>query len=183
METIIYLVRHVESLPNDVVTGRGQKQALSLVATLSQLDIDAIVSSPYQRAVATVQPFSEARQIPIEIDDGLKERKVSEGLIDNYLEVLRKSWADFDFKLPNCESARECQERVLRTLHGIVRRYAGKRIVASSHGNAIALVLNAFDRSFGFEDWKSLNNPDIKQIVYSPDGDDWNKAFTLAQIV
>ena len=43
----------------------------------------------------------------------------------------------------------------------------------------ISLVLNAFDHSFGLEDWKNLNNPDLKKIVYSHDTQFWDKEFEL----
>ncbi len=179
MDTILYLIRHVESSANDVVTESGLQQAQSLANALSKTEIDLIISSPYQRAIDTVKPFSEIAQIPIQMNDGLKERKVSEGLIRNFLDVIKKSWIDFDFKLPNCESARECQKRLVKTLNGIVSNHYGKKILISSHGNAIALVLNAFDNSFGFEDWKNLNNPDIKKIVYSHDTQFWDREFEL----
>ncbi|MFQ5652937.1 MAG: histidine phosphatase family protein, partial [bacterium] len=87
MDTILYLVRHVESSPNDVVTESGLQQAQSLANALSKTEIDLIISSPYQRAIDTVKPFSEIARVPIQINDGLKERKVSEGLIGNFLDV------------------------------------------------------------------------------------------------
>ncbi len=179
MNTVLYLIRHVESSPNDVVTKNGLRQALSLADALSNIEIDLIISSPYQRAIDTVKPFSEIAQISIKINENLKERKVSESLIGNFLDVLKKSWIDFNFKLPNCESARECQKRLLSTINEIVTNYSGKKIIISSHGNAIALVLNAFDNSFDFEDWKNLSNPDIKKIIYSHVTPYWDKEFKL----
>ncbi len=67
LDTILYLVRHVESSPNDIVTESGLQQAQSLAKALSKIEIDLIISSPYQRAIDTVKPFSEIAQIPIQI--------------------------------------------------------------------------------------------------------------------
>lgn len=177
MATTIYLVRHVHSLPDDIVTSVGYRQAQDLAGTLADIGVDVIVSSPSLRAIATVKPFSESAGIPIEIMNALREREVSRGLIENYLSVLEESWNNFDFKLPGCESARECQRRVVRCVRRIAGRHQAKNIVASSHGNAIALLLNFLDRSFGFEAWKELRNPDMKKLICSSNQIRWDKSF------
>ncbi len=34
-----------------------------------------------------------------------------------------------------------------------------------THGNLMALVLHSLDRTFGFEEWKSLSNPDVYVLI------------------
>jgi len=52
---------------------RGRRQALELVELLRPLDVRRVVSSPYVRCVATVEPFAEAVGVPVEQDDRLAE--------------------------------------------------------------------------------------------------------------
>lgn len=33
--------------------------------------------------------------------------------------------------------------------------------IIDSHGNLISILLNNFNKSFGFDDWQDLTNPDI----------------------
>ena len=75
----IYLLRHAESAPSrDLpepdwpLSRRGADQARRWATHLSGLDIARVSSSPFLRAVATVRPFCEARQLPIEIEPDLR---------------------------------------------------------------------------------------------------------------
>jgi len=53
----------------------------------------------------------------------------------------------------------------------LLKRHPTENIVLSTHGNLIALILQAFDSSIDFMFWKSLSMPDIYQLDISQS--DW----------
>jgi 8-oxo-dGTP diphosphatase len=60
---------------------RGRKQALELVAALSDRRLTRILSSPYDRCVQTVEPLAQARGLEVEIRDELgEEQQLAQGV-------------------------------------------------------------------------------------------------------
>ena len=184
--TTVYLLRHAESQadphipePDWPLSARGRQQAELLKTHLAPLAIDVIYSSPYARAVATVTPFSQATGRVIERVEGLRERKLTPGSVENWLEVVKQSWRHFDFAFPHCESSAQCQARMVRTLRHLVQGQAGKVLLVSSHGNAIALYLHGLDTSYGFNNWVAMRNPEVFRIYYDGAAPVWDQAFTF----
>lgn len=178
--TRLVLIRHAESKPSKdlpeadwPLSSLGQKQAETLAIQLAHSDIANVVSSPYVRAIQSIRPLTENIGVPVEIDHELRERKLCDGLRDDWSELLKNAWLNFDFALPGCESSRDCQNRICNCLLSIVDRFRGKTIAVSSHGNAIGLFLNSIDPSFGFEEWKSMKNPDVFWILYQNGRPKW----------
>ena len=170
--TKLLLIRHAESVRTDSVSQEfwplseaGTVQAKALADTLANHQIDKICSSPYKRAKDTVRHLAESRGIESYIEPDLRERKLSNGLIDDWIAVIEQSWVDRNFKLPGGESAKECQERVFSCIERVVLSESSSTIVACSHGNAIALFINRIEPSFGFEDWRAMENPHIFEVT------------------
>jgi 2,3-bisphosphoglycerate-dependent phosphoglycerate mutase len=46
----------------------------------------------------------------------------------------------------------------------------GEHVVAATHGNLLALVLNGFDPAFGYEFWRALSFPDIYRLAFDANG-------------
>ena len=110
-----------------------------------------------------------------EIEPDLRERTLSAQRIDNFEEPLRRSWEDFDYARPGGESSRTCRRRIVDCVTRLASSHAGTLLV-SSHGNALALFLNALDPSFGWEGWKAMGNPDLFKVDF--DGTlHWDRAF------
>ena len=178
----IYLLRHAESAPSRrlpepdwPLSRRGEAQAERLATQLSGLDIARVCSSPFLRAVATVRPFCEARHLPIQIEPDLRERTLCAQRIEQFEAPLRRSWEDFDYALPGGESSRTCQRRIVECIARLATSHAGTLLVGS-HGNALALFLNALDPSFAWEGWKAMRNPDLFKVDF--DGTlRWDRAF------
>jgi 8-oxo-dGTP diphosphatase len=60
---------------------RGRKQAIDLVAALSDRRLTRILSSPYDRCVQTVEPLAQARGLEVEIRDELgEEQQLEQGV-------------------------------------------------------------------------------------------------------
>ena len=184
MMTTVYLVRHAQSAPDHDLPEAdwplsllGRQQADALKPLLTSLGPTRLYSSPYPRAVNTLRPFASQSGLKIELDVALRERKLGDGPLDDFQAVLKRAWADFDFKLPNCESSRECQTRIVQAVSAIADRNANETIAVASHGNAIGLFLNSLDASFGFEDWKQMDNPDLYRICITENGWVWDRDF------
>ena len=171
------LIRHAQSAPSNKIpepdwplSSLGRRQATALASDLAGAGITQVVSSPYVRAVDTVQPLSSQLGLSIEIQSGLRERKLCDDVRDDWHIIIEKAWTDFNFALPGCESGFECQKRIQKCMQDVVSRYTGQTIAVCSHGNAIGLFLNTIDQNFGYLNWKQMKNPDVFWI-------DWRNGY------
>jgi 2,3-bisphosphoglycerate-dependent phosphoglycerate mutase len=166
---MLYVLRHAEStvLPDEPesdwpLSERSNAQAHALVDQLARRQIDALYASPYRRAVATVRPLAEDRNLPVRTDDRFRERELTDQWLDDHRSALRRVWDDFDLVLPGGESSAECQRRVGAAVSDLRTRHEeDERVLVCSHGNAIGLYLHRLDASFGFEAWREMQNPDL----------------------
>jgi 2,3-bisphosphoglycerate-dependent phosphoglycerate mutase len=184
--TEIVLVRHAQSMPSKEIpeadwplSPLGIWQAQQLAHTLKRWKIDAIFSSPYARAKATVEPYARVAGLRVRVTMALRERKLTEESRDDWLALLQTSWADFSFTLPRCESSADCQRRMHAGLAKLAASHRGQTLLVCSHGNAIALFLHGIDDSFGFEAWAARRNPELFRITYDVERPFWHKSFTL----
>ena len=142
----------------------GRKAAHRLADRLVALPIAAVYSSPYRRATETVSPLAARLGLDVQEHPDLRERIL--GAIDpiGFDDAVAATWADFDFAHTGGESCREAQRRGVAAVRLIVARHPKQLIVASTHGNILALVLNAFDPRIGFDFWRSLEFPDVFEL-------------------
>jgi len=167
VKSSLIFVRHCQSSgqkPEDPLTAKGEADAERLVARLSSLGVEAIHSSPYARAVQTIEPFAAARNLPINIDFRLRERCLSAEPLDDWLAHIERSFADFDHRAPGGETLREAQARGLAALAQICSDGATLAAVVS-HGNLLASLLNRMDPSFGFAEWRAMPNPALYRVA------------------
>jgi len=186
-QTIVYLLRHAQSLPDQEVaepewplSDTGVEQALALVEPLNKLEIDRIFTSPFRRAIATISPYCSGNDLAFEINEDLRERKLKEqSMLDDWQDLIERAWDDFDYALLNCESGYSCQNRISNCISSLVTTHPGDTLLISSHGNAISLYLNKLDSAFGYAGWQSMKNPDLFRIIFTGDSPDWDKAFSI----
>lgn len=181
--TNIYLIRHSQSSPSNEIeeplwplSKTGKLQSNKIIKALKNLKPTKIYSSPYKRAVDTVRPLSESIGMKINLDERIRERKFSEGLIENFIEVMEKAWKDFNFALDNCESGNRARKRAMNFIKEKCKDHPNKNIFVSSHGNLIGIILNTLDSSFGFEQWKKMKNPDVFKLT-NLENLHWDKEF------
>ncbi len=184
--TTIYLLRHAQSRPDQAIaepdwplSELGVTQARALVAPLGLLGITSVYSSPYPRAIATVQPFADSVGLNVNVVSDLRERKLREGSDGDYRALLRQTWHDFSFAAPGGESSAAAQKRVMNAVQSLAATHPGEVVLAASHGNAIALYLNSFDRSFGYDGWATMKNPDIYRITVDEETASWERDWKL----
>jgi 2,3-bisphosphoglycerate-dependent phosphoglycerate mutase len=182
MDRTIYLIRHAKSEPQANLPETewplgefGRQQALSL--KLSNLGLERIFTSPYPRAVDTVTPLANFLKLNLEVEHDLRERKLTDDVLEDWYNQVIKTWEDFDYKLPGGESNRDCQIRITNCLKLILQKTTEKTIAVSSHGNAISMFLHSIDPRFSFEDWKKMKNPDVFKLVGRENLVHWDKDF------
>lgn len=159
----IYLVRHCSATgqePEAELSDLGHQQADELVSFFKDKMIHHIISSPFIRAQHSIQPTAHSKNIPITIDERLAERTLSTVNLSNWLELLEETFTDLDLKLDGGESSREATERAIEVV-----TESPSNCVLVTHGNLMSLILKHFDDSIGFQDWKSLSNPDVYTLT------------------
>jgi 2,3-bisphosphoglycerate-dependent phosphoglycerate mutase len=163
---VIVLVRHAEAVaPSDPryeendrpLADAGRRDAERLADQLATEAVTAVYSSPYPRAVQTVEPLARRLGLEISLVDDLRERLLSPGALPDWRKQLQRSWTDSGYALEDGESSREARRRVTAVLATLRRRHLGTRIVVASHGNLIALALHDMvpDR-VDFEFWAAM---------------------------
>jgi 2,3-bisphosphoglycerate-dependent phosphoglycerate mutase len=148
----------------------GRRESQRVADLLEGRDITAIISSPYTRAVQTVQPLANRLGMSIVIDPDLRERHLSSGTLDDFTASLEATWRDFDLAHPGGESSAAAQARVRRAVHRIATQNDGRTVVISTHGNALTLFLHTLDASVDFAFWTRMSLPDVYAVTTHPDG-------------
>ena len=157
--TKVYFIRHAEpdySNHDDLLrelTPKGMQDRKIVTEYLSNKKIDVVLSSPYKRAVQTLEDFADKFGFKIETIDDFHERKVGNEWIENFHDFSKNQWADFDYTLQGGECLHEVQTRNIAALKEVLRKYEGKNIAIGTHGTALSTIINYYDKSFGYADF------------------------------
>ncbi|MFT4143382.1 MAG: histidine phosphatase family protein [Mobilitalea sp.] len=160
--TTIYFVRHAEpDFKNHddltrALTEKGKRDIALVNAYLEDKHIDVVLSSPYRRAIETVEDFADTLNIKVTIIGDFRERKVDSCWIEDFIGFAKKQWEDFDYKLSDGECLSEVQKRNIAALEKVMIEYKNKNIVVGSHGTALSTILNYYDSSFGFSNFNDI---------------------------
>jgi len=168
MKTFI-LIRHCKAEGQEegaLLTEEGKKEARDLITHLNELNcnITKIISSPYERAVKTIEPYAKEIGLSIQIDNRLSERRLSNKSLSNWLELLKQTFDDIDLIIEGGESTREATERAISLIREEIEFSKEQTTLLVTHGNLMSLILRYFDESFGFNEWENLTNPDVYRI-------------------
>jgi broad specificity phosphatase PhoE len=135
---IDYRLQGVTDIP---LNATGIQQAQAAARALAEQQWDVLLSSPLTRALETAKIVATAHAWPeesIQIDDLLLERSFGEAE-----GMIHADWkATFgDRHVPGSESRAELNQRTRALLDAIAVQFAGKRVLAVSHGALIREVL------------------------------------------
>jgi len=169
MDKTIYIIRHCEGTgqaPDAPLTAKGKEQAKELAIFLSGKKVERIISSPFLRAVQTIEPFATKRELNIETDNRLKERVLSTVSIPDWMDKLEATYTDLDLKYEGGESSNEAAKRIVDVVNDLRESDVDNSIFVA-HGGIISLLLHYYDKSAGFEAWKKLSNPDVYALQIS----------------
>ena len=155
--TLVLLVRHgATPTTGQVMPGRapglhlsetGQAQAAAVAGRLAGLKLDAIYTSPLERARETAAPTAAAAGLtPIE-EPGLLEADVGDWTGRTLASLARlKEWrgvhgSPSTFRFPGGESLAELQARVVAVLDRVHAAHPGGTVACFSHSDPIRLGL------------------------------------------
>ncbi len=159
--TLVLLVRHGQTgttgkvLPGRAPglhladTGKAQAQAAAdAIATLKR--VDAVYSSPLERARETAAPIAAARDLKVKTDRGLLELDIGDWTGEELKAAAKRpEWRVVQrypsgFRFPGGESFVELQTRMVGTIDRLVAAHRGGTVVAVSHADPIkAAVVHA----------------------------------------
>ncbi|UPK46365.1 histidine phosphatase family protein [Paenibacillus pabuli] len=174
MKTIIYMVRHGESPYNEGnertrgLTPKGKTDIEKVTKLLIGEEVDMIISSPYTRAMLSVEGLAEHLKLDLKVYEDLRERHFASYNIENaeLMSSIRESFNDYDYTLPGGESNADCQKRAISVLKPILKEHRGKKIAIGTHGLVMTLMMNHFDSAFGLEFLNQLKKPDIYKMQF-----------------
>lgn len=166
-ETVIYLIRHAETIAEngirntgedfqminekEILSIKGEKQSKELSENMELQNLDIIWTSHYTRAKATAKYIAYKNNLQYNLDKRLCERKL--GNIDDLAKFMndkesrdpsREQLAFPNFKTRDGESANDTNKRMNAFFEEILERYEGKKIAVISHGGAIKFYLLSF---------------------------------------
>nr|VDG62881.1 phosphoglycerate mutase [Streptococcus thermophilus] len=154
----IYLIRHGETpTTGKILPGRApglhlsEKGRMQAAAVAKQLaSVDAVYSSPLERARETALPTCERFHKELMLDDGLLEADfgtwTGESLADlatlpEWQMVQRRPG---EFRFPGGESFVEMQHRVVGCVRTIAARHPGEAVACFTHADPIKAALAHF---------------------------------------
>jgi 2,3-bisphosphoglycerate-dependent phosphoglycerate mutase len=163
----IYFVRHAKAGGQEIsaaLTEKGVEQAAKLVDFFSTKPIEKIYSSPFKRAIDTIQPLANYKSLEVYIDDRLSERVLSGILLEDWQEKLKQSFDNFDLELEGGESHSAGMKRAVSIIDEVLASN-DDHIIFVSHGNLTTLLIRYFNESFGFDDLMEMSNPDVFELI------------------
>lgn len=183
--TLLLLVRHgTTPTTGKVLPGRarglhlaesGKKQAVHAAERIAELGkVNAIYSSPLERARETAAPISRALRVPVRIERGLLECDFGSWTGQSLRRLYKKpEWnavqrTPSSFRFPDGESFVEMQSRMVGALDVIRRRHAGKTVVCVSHADPIkAAVAHAMGTPLDLFQRIVISTCSVTAILYS----------------
>jgi len=174
--TNLYFIRHAESRydADDRTRGlsdKGLHDRTLATEFLADKCIDAVLSSPYRRAVETVQEFADAHGLSVIPVEDFRERCIADVWVEDFREYTRRQWENHDFKLEAGESLREVQTRNISALSDVLQQYNGKTIAVGTHGTALSTILHHFVPTFGWAEFDRIRGKMPWAVHFTFDGE------------
>lgn len=140
--TDFYLVQHGEkqrAAGDPPLSAAGIAQAQLTARYLRDKGIARVVCSPLRRTRETARFIAAALDLPVQIDDRLRERmnwgdSPDPWTLGAFLAEWERATAERDFKPASGDSSRAAGARLQACLEDLSRQYAGERIVLVVHG-------------------------------------------------
>lgn len=129
---------------------RGRAQARALARTIAHQDVDLIVSSPLQRALATAEACGAAAGLPVLTDPALIERGFGrwEGLSGDEIRARwpreHEAWRSH-LEVPglDIEVRADVARRFADRCRSLLSEHPGRTVLVVAHGAAITLGISA----------------------------------------
>tara|TARA_Y100000590_G_scaffold248871_1_gene279638 strand:- start:541 stop:1143 length:603 start_codon:yes stop_codon:yes gene_type:complete len=176
-EKKLYLIRHGKASMEGSDRERnldedGIIQATSLCKKIKNQFKDKqvrLISSPFRRAVQTIEKLSEDFKADIEQNSSLEEIKIGKDEKISKHQIIEKMWSDENFKVSNGSSQLEHVNNIKIELNKILKDFYENEynLILVSHGNSIGIILKYFlNQKFTFDDWKNISMPDMYSVSF-----------------
>ena len=158
--TTVHLIRHASydllgrvlagRSPGHFLNARGRPEAAALAASLAQLPLAAVVSSPLERTRETAAPIAERLGLSVAIDDDLSEIDYGDWTGSPIAELhASPAWRRFNSfrgtaEIPGGETMLAAQARALRAVLRLRAAWPEHQIAVVSHGDIVKAVLAHF---------------------------------------
>jgi 2,3-bisphosphoglycerate-dependent phosphoglycerate mutase len=153
----------------------GIIQANSLKKKLIELGLKntKVYSSPFKRAVQTIEPFlAEKKNNKAIVTPNLEEIHMPKDEKLSKHQIIEKMWEDELFKVGNGISHSEHFNKIKPFLDQVFNEFKSENedIIMITHGVLIGIILKFFfSIKFGFNDWKKMTMPDIYMLNFDKD--------------
>lgn len=158
--TIVLLIRHGQTpttgqvlpgrTPGLYLSERGQEQAREVALRLEGLALDAVYSSPMERAQETAAPTVAAQGLQLLADANLIECDFGQWTGAKLTELNKlPEWKQVQsspstFRFPEGESFTEMQDRMVNAVEDIAKLHPSKVVAAFSHADTIKAAVAHF---------------------------------------
>lgn len=160
--TSVYFVRHAQpdiTVHDDrtrPLTAEGLRDSIAVADLLQGRNIDLLMSSPYKRSMDTIGELSKRLELEIHTDENFRERNAGGWHGDNFLEFIKKQWADFDYRIMDGENLCEVQTRNVSALKKLLSENEGRNIVLATHGTALSTILNYYYPEYDYSSFMKI---------------------------
>jgi len=133
--------------PGEHLNALGRQQVEELAWRLRDVAVNAIISSPLERTVETAKPLARDRGLEVELMDEFIEVDLGAWTLKPFVELdADEGWRRYNLnrstsRAPGGESMFEVQQRAVRGLFSLVRRYPDGRVIVVSHGDVLRSML------------------------------------------
>ncbi|OEH94402.1 histidine phosphatase family protein [Bacillus solimangrovi] len=177
MKTVVYMVRHCDSPKLEAdersrgLTDKGKADVNRITELLKGEEIEVFVSSPYKRAILTIEELAQQNGKEIIVFEDLKERifsnennRISD---DELFPLLEKSFSVPNFSLDGAESNVVCQDRAITTLKQLLDTYRGQKIAVGTHGLVMTLMMGYYDNHYDLDFLLNTTKPDVYKMEFN----------------
>lgn len=175
MHTDVVLVRHAMAVtrtadgPDEAdrpLTAEGLVQARRLVGVLSEPRPAAVWSSPYRRAVQTVEPVAAALGLPVRTRWELREWDDGLPYTDDWEPHYARSWAEPSYARPGGESMDQLTARAVGAVGALAREHEGHLVIVAGHGTFIARALGGLGVPVDAAFWQRMPLPAVYRLRF-----------------
>jgi isoleucyl-tRNA synthetase len=153
-----YVMRHGEALsnqasvletkgdPNNHLTEKGKQQVIESLSYLKTLKVDVVITSPFVRTQETSQIISSMLEVPVVIEEDIREFDMGEFSghpASEYLGHYGHDYLHYDTRPKGGETHREMMHRSMKAIMSFEEKYQGKTILIVTHGGPARMMLAA----------------------------------------
>jgi broad specificity phosphatase PhoE len=158
--TTFFLIRHASCdglgqmlwgrTPGICLNETGKMQAQCLSGRFKNMNLDAIYSSPLERALQTATVFAEGMKLDVQTSDAVNEINFGEWTGKTFDELSRdKRWRHFNSRrsvrmIPGGESFLEVQNRIFKELETLALQHPQAHVAIISHADVIRAAIAYF---------------------------------------